>query len=82
MTSYAGKTNNFRLRTNGHKSCCNTGNTSDRFDKHVFNCRRKHGVTGEPLFSVFIFVEVFDDKLLLLYENYIHKLGFDTMNRP
>jgi len=80
FTTYAGKTNVLRLRTNGHISSCRTGNTTDKFDIHVYNCRHRHGITKEPYFKLLVFVEVFDDKLLLTYESHIHSLGFDAMN--
>ena len=70
VTTYTGKTNNLRKRTNVHISSCRTGNSSDKFDAHVFQCRKRHNIRTEPLF-----------KLLMTYESYFHHLNFDTFNR-
>ena len=77
-TTYSGKTNDIRKRTNNHISNCRTGRTTDKFDRHVFHCNKDH---VEPFFKLYIFVEVMDDKLLDAYEKYIHEAGHDTMNR-
>ena len=70
--------NNLRYRTNNHISGCRTGKSTDKFDLHVFECNKQH---IEPFFKLFVFLEVFDDKLLYAYENYFHVNGLDTMNR-
>ena len=80
VTTYSGKTNNLRKRTNVHISSCRTGNSSDKFDIHVYNCRQRHNITSEPYFKLYVFVEVFKQNLLLTYESYIHQRHFDTMN--
>ena len=76
--SYVGKTNSLRNRTNNHISESKSGNTSDRFDQHVFNCKIDH---EEPLFKLFGLMEVDDYDKLLIYEDFLHKKGFDHMNR-
>ena len=39
--SYIGKTNNLCFRTNQHISTSRSGNGSNQFDQHVFNCNQK-----------------------------------------
>ena len=73
-----GKTNNFRLRTNGHISCCKLGESTDCFDNHVYKCKSDH---LEPLFKLYVLMEVNSYDKLLTYEDYFHKRGFDTINR-
>ena len=79
-TSYTGKTNNCRLRMNNHISGCRTGNTSDLFDLHVFECKQKRKHPQEPFFKINIFMEVSDIRLLIPYEFHLHKMKYDTMN--
>ena len=64
-TTYTGKTNNLRLRMNGHKSSANLGTSSDIFDNHVFNCRLKVKYNLEPKFFIYAFLTVNDSKLLI-----------------
>ena len=78
--TYTGKTNNLRLRMNNHKSGAKLGNNSDIFDKHVFLCRQKAQITSEPLFTIYAFMTVKDERLLLSYESYLHSKKYDTMN--
>ena len=52
--------------------------TTDKFDLHVYKCNTQK---VEPFFKLYVFVEVNDVKLLDAYERYIHRSGFDTMNR-
>ena len=73
-----GKTNDFRLRTNNHISSSKSGVTTDVFDRHVFNCKTDH---IEPLFELYILMELDNYDKLLVYEDYFHKKGFDTLNR-
>lgn len=75
--SYIGKTTNLRLRTNGHISSCRTGNGTDKFDKHVFNCN----TPSEPFFKLYTMLTLQNEDALLTYESHFHKLGYDTMNR-
>ena len=37
-TTYTGKTDTLRLRTNNHISACRNGNSTNMFDIHVHNC--------------------------------------------
>ena len=76
--SSVGKTNCLRLRTNVHINHCKTGKTTDRFDKHVFTCKKDH---IEPLFKLYILLEVNDYEKLRVYEHNFHIKGFDTCNR-
>ena len=76
--SNVGKTNILRKRMNVHISSCKSGNTTDRFDKHVFNCKSDH---IEPLYKLYVLLEVNDYDELLIYEDDFHKQGFDTCNR-
>ena len=76
--SNIGKTNCLRDRTNGHISSCRLGNSSDVFDNHVYNCKTND--IG-PYFKLWILMEVNDTNKLLVYENYFHTKGNDTINK-
>ena len=76
--TYIGKTNNFRLRMNVHISSCRTGNTTDKFDKHVIDCNKDK---VEPFFKIYAMICLKDEAKLLPYENYFHINNYDTMNR-
>ena len=76
--SNVGKTNNLRSRTNNHITACKRGITTDRFDRHVYNCKKDH---LEPLFKLYVLIELNDYEKLRVYENYFHLKGFDTCNR-
>ena len=76
--TYSGKTNHMRNRTNNHISDCPSGRTTDKFDLHVHECNK---TLTEPFFKLYVFIEVMDVSLLDAYEAYIHRMGFDTMNR-
>ena len=73
-----GKTNVLRDRTNNHISDSKSGATTDTFDKHVFKCKKNH---KEPLFKLNVLMEVNHYDKLLVYEEFFHKQGFDTINR-
>ena len=73
-----GKTNVLRDRTNNHISDSKSGATTDTFDKHVFKCKKDH---KEPLFKLNVLMEVNHYDKLLVYEEFFHKQGFDTINR-
>lgn len=79
-TTYTGKTNDLRQRTNNHISGCRLGDKSDKFDNHVYRCRIKNNYTHEPFFHVYAFMKLSNEDLLLQYESYLHNRGFDTMN--
>ena len=76
--SNVGKTNVLRKRTNLHISSCKSGNTSDKFDIHVFNCKKDH---LEPLFKLYVLMEVDNYNKLLIYEHFFHAQGFDVCNK-
>ena len=80
IETYTGKTNNLRLRMNGHKSCCTLGNGSDIFDNHVYKCRITRKYDMEPKFLVYAFLTVKDSTLLLPYEKFLHNQRLDTLN--
>ena len=67
-----------RPRINYHISEAKNGNTTDIFDKHVFSCKKDH---IEPVFKLNVLMEVDNYDKLLVYEDYFHKQGFDTLNR-
>ena len=85
--SNIGKTNDLRKRTNGHISSCRTGKGTDVFDKHVYQCNpcKRNNDNGNkeegPYFKLWIIMEVDDYSKLLTYENYLHRCGYDTINR-
>ena len=79
ITTYIGKTNNFRLRMNNHISSCIHGNSSDKFDNHVYKCLGNKKT--EPYFTIRIMMSLNDSNKLLEYEQYLHTKGYDTMNR-
>ena len=81
-TTYSGKTDRTRTRTNGHISDIKNNRGGD-FDKHVRACARKKGLElVEPFFELRIFMVLRDYESLLSYEAKIHRAGHDTMNRP
>ena len=63
---------------NFHMSCCRHGETSDKFDKHVYKCKKDD---NEPFFKVYVMLEVNEIDKLLVYEDFFHKRGMDTINR-
>ena len=78
IVSNIGKTNDLRKRTNVHISSCRNGDSPDRFDNHVYACKKSD---NEPYFNLWIFMEVNNVDKLLVYESYFHKKGYDTLNR-
>jgi len=80
-TTYIGKTNDLRLRTNNHISSCRSGHGPNKFDRHVFRCNGFTTNDCEPFFQLFVLIKLKDEKLLLTYESHFHRLGFDTINR-
>ena len=76
--AYVGKTNCLRQRTNNHISESKSGKTTNRFDQHVFECKTDH---QEPLFQLYVLMEVDNYDKLLVYEDYLHKQGFDDFNK-
>ena len=79
------KTINFREWQNNHISACRLGGSTDKFDNHVYEYRKKYctGNEGsEPYFQLFAFFPVKDASTLESYERHLHILGLDTMNAP
>ena len=76
--SKIGKTNNLRKRTNVHSSSCKSGKTTDIFDKHVHACKKDH---ADPVFKLYVLLELNNYDKLRVYEDDFHKRGFDTSNR-
>ena len=65
---------------NGHISEIRTGNTTDKFDKHVIKCKEQHNVINEPFFKIYAFIKLPSEKLLISYEKHFRSLKFDMMN--
>ena len=81
-TTKVGKTKTqFNTRINNHRSDCRSGSTSDVFDIHVHECIRKNKVKAEPYFTVQAFMTVKEEEMLMTYESYLVKKGFDTIAR-
>ena len=82
VTSYTGKTwQKLRGRTNDHICKSRGGSGSNKFDKHVHECGKKHGNLRPPFFKVYAFMALSSRELLETYEKYLHRNGYDTMNR-
>ena len=79
-TTYIGKTNNMRKRMNCHISEIRTGNTTNKFDKHVINCKLTKSLYKEPFFNIKALIKLPNERLLLPYEAHFHSLGLDTLN--
>ena len=81
-TSNTGKTWDFRERMNNHISACRKGGSSDLFDQHVYECKKKHpDPDAEPYFHIYAYMIV-RKECLLTYEKHLHRKGFDTINAP
>ena len=65
---------------NNHVTACRHGTSSDRFDNHVFECKKNNNYETEPLFQIYAFMTVPHENMLLPYERYLHSKSFDTMN--
>ena len=79
-TTYTGKTVNLRDRMNNHITGCRWGNSTDKFDNHVYRCLKEQKKSSEPYFKIFTFLEVSHPKYLIPYETYLHSKKYDTMN--
>ena len=80
-TSYTGKTDVIRDRTNNHISCIRKGTGSNKFDKHVHLCSSNHSKPlTEPFFKLYIFMVMNDYSKLRNMERRLHLLNYDTMN--
>lgn len=83
VASKIGKTDNFRDRTNNHISGCRWGNTSDKFDNHVFECwKGKNMGPPETFFKIWILMVCSNYHKLLSHESALHSQGLDTINNP
>ena len=81
-TTYTGKADEFRGRTNNHNSDIRK-NRGGKFDEHVRECAKKHKKDLiEPFFKARIFMVLKDKDSLLSYEAMLHNAGHDTMNKP
>ena len=81
-TTYTGKADIFRKRTNNHNTDIRK-NRGGKFDEHVRMCAKKHKKELiEPFFRARIFMVLKDKDSLLSYEAMLHNAGHDTMNRP
>ena len=81
-TTYVGKTDNFRARTNNHISAIRTNRGAD-FDQHVRKCAENQAKDlVEPFFEARIFMVLNDYNSLLSYEAKLQAAGHDTMNCP
>ena len=81
-TTKVGKTKNqLNTRINNHRSDCRGSKTSDTFDLHVRDCIKKNKVKAEPYFTVQAFMTVKEEQMLMTYESYLVKKGFDTIAR-
>ena len=78
VVSNIGKTVDFRSRMNNHISACRLGGSTDIFDNHVHACNKEK---QEPFFQLRVLMELNDVNKLLVYENYFHRNGHDTINR-
>ena len=79
-TSYIGKTDNLRARTNNHITGCRNKNTNI-FDNHEHSCAKIRSMSfEEPYFKLFVFIKINDYNKLRNYERLFHSRGYDTMN--
>lgn len=80
--SNTGKTEQkFRGRMNDHICKCKSGKGTDKFDKHVHECGIRNNCLKPPYFKIYAFMALSTPDLLLTYESYFHRNGYDTMNR-
>ena len=81
-TTNTGKTWDFRERMNNHITACRHGGSTDLFDEHVYECKKKHPDPDiEPYFHIYAFMTVRKENLLT-YEKHLHRKGYDTINAP
>ena len=82
LTSYTGITDDLRERTNNHITGCRHGMTSNKLDRHVYNCARARNLpANEPYFRMYMFMALSDYNKLRNYERKLHAQGHDTLNR-
>ena len=63
---YIGKTNSLSKRINGHISDRRHGNSTDKFDQHIYVCLGHNNV--EPYFEIYELVTLKNESKLLSYE--------------
>ena len=81
--TYIGKTVEMRSRMNNHITGCRHGNSTDKFDNHVYNCRLIHNENNEPYFQLLALLKLPTDKLLLTYEPRIRDIfSFKRLRHP
>ena len=81
MVTYTGKTKtSLRIRTNNHISSCRNGTGSNIFDMHVYECGTRNKCLKPPYFQLLAFMKLSTEEKLLIYEKYLHRKCFDTMN--
>ena len=71
-------TNDLRKRTNVHISCGKSEKSTNKADKHFYTCKTDH---LDPLFKLYVLLELNDYDKLRVYEDDFHKRGFDTCNQ-
>ena len=80
--SYTGKTKTrLRIRTNNHISSCKNGTGTNIFDNHVYTCGLNARSLKPPYFKMYAFMKLSSEKMLVTYERYLHRIGFDSMNK-
>ena len=80
--TYTGKTwQKLRGRTNDHIAKCRKGTGDNIFDRHVNECGLKNNCLNPPYFKVYAFIALSSRQKLLTYEKYLHRNGYDTMNK-
>ena len=66
---------------NNHISACRHGNSTDKFDNHVYNCTQAMQVSlVEPYFKLYAFKSLSNYNNLRNYERKLHSERHDTMN--
>ena len=81
LTSYIGKSDDTRDRTNNHITGCRHGNTSNKFDNHVYKCAKTRKLPLiEPFFKLYLFMSLSNYNKLRNYESKLFAEGHDTMN--
>ena len=72
----------FKSRINQHISDSTTGISKCKFLMHVYKCGLKNKCLNEPFFEINVMMKLKNNNQLETYENYIHKKGYDVLNRP
>ena len=80
--SNTGKTKTkLRTRTNNHITCCRNGTGTNLCDRHVFECGNKNNCLKPPYFKLYAFMTVSTEEKLLTYQRFLHRRGYDTIDR-